>query len=182
MPLTEFTTVALTYLPYFTPQTTKPPSPPIHPSTSFRYLSHVTTLIITRIIPLIPTSAHPSPTLAPLDTLLHALQDAWDTWLANISQHVNADAGMYPASTAENWITTLESLASQAERLTTRRKPSTGTTDTTLTSAVGKPPSPPTAVDNLAHGLRQLAREWVRQVGWLIGRNGDEGMGDRMDE
>lgn len=185
IPLTEFTNVALTYLPYFiTPrQTDKPPSSPTHPSISFQYLSHLTTLIITRIFPLIPASAlHPptSSNLAPLDTLLAALEDAWDSWLAQVSEHVNAQAGMYAASMAQSWINGIESLAAQAERAALRStsKPPSG-----MGTSV---PQGKNAVETLARGLRHLAREWVRQVGWLIGRSvaptGEEGMSDRMDE
>lgn len=180
MPLTEFTNVALTYLPYFIAprQTDKPPT---HPSTSFQYLSHLTNIIITRILPIMPPST--SATLAPLTTLLTALQNAWETWLAQISEHVNAHAGMYAASMAESWIQGIESLAAQAERLARPASPPvasrSGNSHTTGSESQGKGPA-----DNLARGMRHLAREWVRQVGWLIGRSvrgGDDG-GDRMDE
>lgn len=183
IPLTEFTNVALTYLPYFITarETDKQPSPPTsppHPSISFQYLSHLTTLIITRIFPILPpTALHSPPTLPPLDTLLTALATAWDTWLAHISDHVNARAGMYPASMAEGWIAGIETLTGQAERLFRSGKPSAQGPD---------PTTKPGPAERLAKQLRMLGNEWVRQVGWLIGRSvgpgGDEGMGDRMDE
>lgn len=88
---------------------------------------------------------------------------------------------MYAASMAESWIQGIEALAAQAERLAHR--PST-TTDThahssNVNRAAGEDGKTP--ADALARGMRHLAREWVRQVGWLIGRSsGDEG--GRMDE
>ncbi|GHJ89821.1 hypothetical protein NliqN6_6223 [Naganishia liquefaciens] len=188
-PLTEFTNVATTYLPYFTsrstptgdnkptptpaPTPTTAAPPPPHPSTSFQYLSHLTTLLITRIFPNIPSSAlHSSSpdTLPQLSALTRTLTSAWQSWLAHISEHVNAHAGMYAASMAQGWITGIETLATQAERAVAER----------TVQGQGKLRGP---ADELARQMKALAVSWVEQVGWLIGRSVPQGeMNDRMDE
>lgn len=174
-PMTEFSNVATTYLPYFiTRSGAKPsPTPPPHASTSFAYLSHLSTLIITRIFPIIPPTALHDPTaLVPLTALVRSVADAWESWLAHVSEHVNARAGMYAASMAQGWIAGIEGMAVQAERFD-------GGGDRQQ-AREGKATGP---AELLARELRALAGEWVAQVGWLIGRSVPPGeMSDRMDE
>lgn len=187
LPMTEFANVATTYLPYFIWRSSdKPGQTPPHPSTSFQYLSHLTNLIITRIFPIIPTSAlHTRDALPPLTSLLRALTTAWETWLTQISEHVNARAGMYAASMAQGWITGIETMASQAERFAAAgahkaggNKDRVGSRSGTTDALTGGG-----AADVLAREMKGLAHQWVAQVGWLIGRSVAPGeMSDRMDE
>lgn len=174
--MTEFANVATTYLPYFITRPGAKPSPTPHPhaSTSFAYLSHLSTLIITRIFPITPPTALHDPTaLPPLAALVRSVVDAWASWLAHVSEHVNARAGMYAASMAQGWITGIEGMAAQAERFVAQ--PS-GAGQAGEGKASG-----PAAV--LAREMRALAGAWVAQVGWLIGRSVPRGeMSDRMDE
>jgi hypothetical protein len=107
-------------------------------------------------------------------TLLRALTSAWQAWLAQISEHVNARAGMYAASMAESWISGIENLATQAERYAPK---ATGS-GTGIRQGAQEGPA-----DVLSREMRTLAREWVGSVGWLIGRSVPSvEMSDRMDE
>ncbi|KAJ9118210.1 hypothetical protein QFC22_004116 [Naganishia vaughanmartiniae] len=159
IPFADFVQVVLTYLPYFigssSPEGTSTGSasqalngksstsegkgvvggrrqiPAPHPSITFQYLSHLTALLIQRILPILPASvlysaSSPSqststpPQLPHLPILLRSLENAWRTWLERVSEHVNVRAGMYAASMAHEWISGIEELRDAAVALVAR--------------------------------------------------------------
>ncbi|KAJ9099841.1 hypothetical protein QFC21_003843 [Naganishia friedmannii] len=242
IPFTDFVQVVLTYLPYFIGSSPSSSSealttgthngngsrasttvgvastagrrqiPAPHPSITFQYLSHLTALLIQRVLPVLPASVlhssfssdanTPQQQLPHLPILLRALANAWRTWLQRVSEHVNVRAGMYAASMAHEWIAGIEELRDaaavlvargpaeeQQQQETVRKVGNVNVaSSTTTTSTADHLSSSSSAATTLASSLAQLGDQWVVQVGWLIGRSppggGQDGgmMVDWMDE
>jgi hypothetical protein len=150
--ITEFVSCCMSYLPYFTTNS----SPPLlhtsgshltqtiqsmhqsnsHPAETFAFLSRVMSQILS-LPPLAISST------APL--ILPRLVDEWHTWVEGINVVVNKQGGMFGSEAVRSWERVLDELAG--------------------TRAV-----------EVSTVMRPIRDKWVSKVGWLLGRQAPHAM------
>lgn len=144
--ITEFVSCCMSYLPYFTTNSSSPLLHPSgshltqtiqsmhqsnsHPAETFAFLSRVMSQILS-LPPLAISST------APL--ILPRLVDEWHTWVEGINVVVNKQGGMFGSEAVRSWERVLDELAG--------------------TRAV-----------EVSTVMRPIRDKWVSKVGWLLGR------------
>ena len=163
---------ATTYLSFITcPPSARPISP--EPQT-VQMLLHALSTQITYLLHLIPPSANTN--LGPTQTLLNlgkTLISSWSTWLNAISAEVNQRAGMFPHSTVENWIFSLDTLAQAPAQ-------QSGTFGWGHPQPVPASQAANALVDSFRGAMAPIRDRFINELGWLIGRRPVNAFGTSM--
>ncbi|KZT44548.1 hypothetical protein SISSUDRAFT_976526 [Sistotremastrum suecicum HHB10207 ss-3] len=111
--LSEFMSTVMSYLPFFilsqptpsTGQSLAAHREKVHPNETFRYLSHLTSTIL---------SLQPLSQQSLAKDLFPRILQEWFAWVDRIDEYVNKEGGMFSSVVVEGWDQDLESLSNRA--------------------------------------------------------------------